>query len=299
MRLLGSGAEWIRLSRTCKLDVNDQEGTMRDGKSSKDKGYEAERPADAPAPFELTPKKVALAAVDWTVSPREKERRARTYYEHGFDPFLADVAATAEAAGCDTVVYALWSHDPRKMKPLDEARVFGSTTKVQTAVLEVFDGKDDRIEVWRRGSAPHRFRQRFTRSTSPASSKQAFMDGLPARTFGSTLLMACGETNIVSTRRDSDEIVDPFDFTGWLKKNRPRLILNPSHSYMRRHEMTTKRALYSKGRTLLTVWNRGAQPPESELPWRAFVNGKERTDDIHEVEFPKTSEIRIGVFEVH
>ena len=109
------------------------------------------------------------------------------------------------------------------------------------------------------------FRQRFTRSTSPASSKQAFMDGLPARPLGSTL-MACGETNIVSTRRDSDEIVDPFGFMGWLRKIRPRLILNPSHSYMRRHEMTAKRALYSEGCTLLTVWNRGEKPPEPQMP---------------------------------
>jgi hypothetical protein len=271
---------------------------MRNDESSKNEVYEAEREKDVPAPFELAPKKVALAAVDWTVLPREKGPRARTYYEHGFAPFLADVAAAAEAEGCDTVVYALWSHDLRKMKPLDEACVFGSTTKVQAAVLEVLDGKDDRIEVWRRGATPHRFRQRFTRSTSPASSKQAFMDGLPARTFGSTLMMACGETNIVSTRRDSDEIVDPFGFTGWLKKNRPRLILNPSHSYMRRPEMTAKRALYSKRRALLTVWNRGAQPPESQVPWRAFVDGKEHTDQIVEVPFAGTREIRIGVFEL-
>jgi len=261
----------------------------------KDEVYEVDRALDAPAPFELAPKKVALAAVDRIVLPREEGPRARTY-EYGFDPFLADVAATAEAAGCDTVVYALWSHDLRKMKPLDEVRVFGSTKKVQTVVLEVLDGKDDRVEVWRKGAAPHSFRQRFTRSKSPPSSKQAFMKGLPARTFGSTLMMACGETNIIATRRDSDEIVDPFGFANWLKKNRPRLILNPGHSYMRRHEMTTKRALYSKGRTLLSVWNRGEHPPESLVPWQAFVDGEERTGQIDEVPFAKSHEIRIGVF---
>lgn len=260
---------------------------------------DAARGPDTPAPFEMEPRKVALAAVDWTVFPRENGARARTCYEHGFDPFLADVAAAAEGEGCDTVVYALWSHDLIKMRPLDEARVFGSTTRVQTAVLEVIDGNDAQIEVWRRRrSAPHRFRQRFTRSTSPTSSKLAFMDGLPARTFGSTLLMACGETNIVSTRRHSDEIVDPFDFSGWLKKNRPRLVLNPSHSYMRRHEMATKRALYSKGRTLLAVWNRGVQAPEARLPWRAFVDGKDLTAEIMEVPFARTAEVRIGVFEL-
>lgn len=67
---------------------------------------------------------------------------------------------------------------------------------------------------------------------------------------------------------------------------------------MRRYEMTTKRALYSRGRTLLSVWNRGEQPPEAQAPWRAFVNGRERTDDVHEVKFPGTHEIRIGTFEL-
>jgi hypothetical protein len=270
----------------------------KDNEDSKHKGYEAERTPDAPASFELESKKIALVAVDWTVSPHEEGSRARTDYDLGFDPFLADVAATTEGQGCETVVYALWSHDLRKMPPLDEARVFGSTTKVQTVVLEVLDGEDGWIEVWRRGAAPHRFRQRFTRSGSPPSCKQAFMDGLPARRFGSTLMMACGETNIVSTRRGSDKIRDPFDFMGWLEQNQPRLILNPSHSYMRRHEMTTKRALYSEGRTLLTVWNRGAKPPESRRPWQAFVDGEDRTDEIDEVAFAGTDEIRIGVFEL-
>lgn len=272
---------------------------MQDEENDKDKEYEAKREPDPPAPFELAPRKIALAAVDWLVSPREKGPRARTHWGHGFDPFLADVAETAEAAGCDTVVYALWSYDLHRMTPLDEARVFGSTTKVEAAILEVLDVDGARIEVWRRGAPQHRFRQRFTRSSSPTSSKQAFMEGLPARTFGSTLIVACGETNIVSTRRDSVEIVDPFDFRGWLKEKRPLLVLNPSHSYMRRHEMKTKRALYSKGRTLLAVWNRGEKPPESAVPWGAFVNGKECTDQIEPIPFAKTDEIRIGVFELH
>jgi hypothetical protein len=281
-------------SRQCE---NERQGaTMREDKSRKDETYEAERDPDAPASFELAPKKIALAAVDWTV-PQETRSRARTC-EDGFDPFLADVAQAAESAGCDTIVYALWSHDLRKAKPLDEARVFGSTTKVRTAILEVFDDDEARIEVWRRGVPPQHFRQRFTRSNSPPTSKQAFMDGLPARTFGSTLIMACGEANIVSTRRDSDEIVDPFGFMDWLQQSRPRLILNPSHSYMRRYEMTTKRSLFSEGRTALTVWNRGEKPPEPELPWRAFVDSEDRTGEILEIEFANTSEIRVGVFEL-
>ena len=80
--------------------------------------------------------------------------------------------------------------------------------------------------------------------------------------------------------------------------NRPTLVLNPSHSYMRCYEMTTKRALYSKGRTLLTVWNRGEKPPEAAQPWLAFVNGVDRADGVVEVPFATSREIGIGVFEV-
>jgi len=59
---------------------------MRDDKSRKDETYEAEREPDAPASFELRPKKIALTAVDWT-APKEPGPRARAC-EDGFDPFF-------------------------------------------------------------------------------------------------------------------------------------------------------------------------------------------------------------------
>lgn len=90
--------------------------------SGKDETYDGARAADEAAPFEIAPRKVALAAVDWFATPREKGTRARTYYDHGFDPFLADIASAADAEGCDTVVYALWSHDLRRMKMKMKAR---------------------------------------------------------------------------------------------------------------------------------------------------------------------------------
>lgn len=94
----------------------------------------------------FAPRKVVLAAMDWSATPRATAPiHARTYHDHGFGPFLADAASAADAEGYDTVVYALWSRD---MSPLHEALVFRTTTKVQTAVLQVLDGQDARIEVW-------------------------------------------------------------------------------------------------------------------------------------------------------
>ena len=86
----------------------------------------------------------------------------------------------------------------------------------------------------------------------------------------------------------------------WLSRAHAKLILNPSHDYMRRPEMKKKRALFSQGsRVVLSVWNRGNKPPEARAPWQAFADGKEISAWIREVCFPKTKEIRIGVFDVH
>ena len=139
---------------------------------------------DRPALFRVVPKRVALAAVDWCAAT--KETTSRTDYECGFDPYLTDIAEVADAEGCDTIVYSLWSHDVRSMGRLNQRRVFGSTAKVKTVFLEVADGCERRfIEVWRKGdSTPHRFVQRFSRASDAPRKKEAFMAGLPARTFG-------------------------------------------------------------------------------------------------------------------
>lgn len=254
---------------------------------------------DPPAQFQVTPHRVALVAVDWYAAT--KRTTSRTDYEYGFDPFLGDVCRVADVERCDTIVYSLWSHDERTMGRLDERRLFGATTGVKTIFLETADANGEfRVEVWRKGSStPHRFAQRLRTSTESAEKKSAVMNGLSSRTFGSTLFLVCGEANITSTQRDSAALTDPFGFMKWLATADPKLILNPSHDYMRRPEMKTKRSRYSRGgRTVLSVWNRGNKWPEASEPWQAFVDGKEVTDQVREVAFPKTTEIRVGVVDV-
>jgi hypothetical protein len=254
---------------------------------------------DPRAHFQVLPKRVALAAVDLYAAT--KKTTSRTDYKYGFDPFLGEIAKVANANGCDTIVYSLWSHDEAQMRPLNERRLFGATSKVKTIFLEATDlnGKS-RIEVWQKGCpAPHCFEQCFSRSRARVADKQAFMDGLPARKFGSTLFLACGEANIISTQRNSSSLTDPFGFMTWLADANPEVIINPSHDYMQRPEMKTKRALYSRGgRTVLSVWNRGHKRSEAADPWQAYVDGKEVSKEIREVSFPKTVEIRLGVFDI-
>lgn len=237
---------------------------------------------DPPAGFELAPRKIALVA-------------ANARPPAGYAPFLADIAAAADAQGCDTLVYAL---APPGMSPPTRSQLFGASRAIETIFLEVLHpGGDAVIEVWRKAApTPHRFRQRLVGSQDRVASKRALIDGLPARSFGSTMFLACGEANIISTQRGSMVTVDDFGFMGHLSGR--TLILNPSHTYMVRHEMKEKRRRYSEdGRVVLSVWNPGYQLHESDAPWQAFADGKEVTEQIARVAFAQRS-IHLGVFDL-
>jgi hypothetical protein len=237
---------------------------------------------DPPADFTLAPRKVALVAAD--------ARPAA-----GYAPFLAEIAAAADAQGCDTIMYAL---APGGVSPATQSQLFGSSRAVETIFLEMlYPGGDAVIEVWRKAtSTPHRFRQRLVGAQDRVASKRALIDGLPARTFGSTMFLACGEANIIATQRGSAATVDDFGFMAHLLGG--ALILNPLHTYMVRHEMKEKRRRYSEdGRVVLSVWNPGYQQHEPEVPWQAFANGREITDRISRVAFAHRS-IHLGVFEL-
>lgn len=237
---------------------------------------------DPPADFTLAPRRVALVA-------------AAARPAAGYAPFLADIAATADAQGCDTIVYAL---APGGMSPATQAQLFGSSRTVETIFLEtLYPGGDAVIEVWRKAApTPHRFRQRLVGAQDRVASKRALIDGLPARTFGSTMFLACGEANIIATQRGSAATVDEFGFMAHLLGG--TLILNPLHTYMIRHEMKEKRRRYSEhGRVVLSVWNPGYQLHEPDVPWQAFVNGREITDRISRVAFAQRS-IHLGMFDL-
>jgi hypothetical protein len=237
---------------------------------------------DPAAHFVLAPNRVALVAADADAT-------------FGYAPFFSDIAETADAAGCDTVVYAL---APRPGIPLvTHSQLFGRARKVATVFLEVTEPDGSAVvEVWRRGlRIPHRFRQRLVRSQDADGTKRALMRGLAARTFGPTMFLACGEVNIVSTQRGSSTTIDRHGFLPALAGR--RLILNSSHTYMVRPETKEKRRRYSMdGRVVLAVWNPGYQVRETNPPWQVFVDGNEATELIDPIEFAAEPLIHIGVY---
>ena len=120
--------------------------------------------------------------------------------------------------------------------------------------------------------------QHFGKSSDPDADKQAFMNDLPTRRVTDGLLVLCGETNIASTHRRSDDFSDPHGFTDRLGEMNVGPILNPIHGYMTRYEMWKKRRHYSLGgRTVISVWNQGRRKggPSSTTAWsgqRPFGN---------------------------
>jgi hypothetical protein len=206
--------------------------------------------------------------------------------------------------GCDTILYALYTWDRDSAVSRNHDAIFDGLAHVQRVILEVGQPaleSFDHVEVWLRGQqAPLLTHQRFATSTSPDASKQAFMTDLANRLVADALLVICGETNIASTIRGSDDFFDPYGFTERLREMNTRLILNPIHDYMRRYEMREKLRYYSLGgRTVVSVWNQG-KGKEAHLPWTVFHAGEERTDAVRELSRPfgDRPDIRIGIVDL-
>ena len=175
---------------------------------------------------------------------------------------------------------------------------------VRSVFLEVGSPEEETFDhaeiIQRENPEPFVVRQCFAASGDPSRGKAAFIADLKNRKFGDSLLMLCGESNIVSTMRGTGELHDPFGFIELLREMEIRLILNPIHDYMRRYEMRVKRREYSRGGvTVLSVWNCG-KGRESETPWTAFRDGEERTASVLQLAqpFPDRPDIRIGIVDV-
>jgi very-short-patch-repair endonuclease len=243
-------------------------------------------------------RRVALVSHDYTV---DYAGGLWDYSEHA-----ARINELCDQEGCDTILYSLYTWDERSSLPRSRAAFFNDLAHVRRIILET--GNLDQgmelgyphlaVEVWQRDKPqPIVMRQRFAMSGEPWDRKKAFIDELPSRRIADALVMICGESNIASVMRGSDEFFDPYDFHNLPVMRETRVILNPIHDYMRRYEMREKRRYYSRGgKAVLSVWNRG-KGKESALPWTVFHDGEERTETVKELPTPFADrpDIRIGV----
>ena len=225
-----------------------------------------------------------------------------------FSEHFHRINRTLDAAGCDTILYALYTWSHGSPVPRDYASVFDGMENVQTIILEL--GEPDapqeslRTEIWdRKRTVPATVHQHFSTSGDRMGRKEAFMRDLSNRVHRDAALMLCGESNIISTVRDGEAISDPYDFLPWLDAMHIQVVLNPIHDYMVRYEMKTKRGHYSRrGRTVIAVWNKGKRRgSEAANPWTVHHDGVDRTYNVQELKLdtPGRADYRAGVVDIN
>jgi len=258
-------------------------------------------PPPAGAQPRLAPMRLAVVARDWLQERTSGQGRFRG--SKGFAPHFPEIARLANGHGADTLLFSLWSHNADTLGDLPRNELFPRDTRHAAVILGVTRNGKEEVEVWvRLRRSPVLLHQEFARTADARAGKERLMAGLAGRIFGSSLILICGEMNLIRTQRTTRAIVDDFDVLSRLRAHGVELVLNPIHDYMRRFEMPVKRkALASGTSTVVCVWNRGLKDgSEALLPWAAYRKGETITDQIQEIELPIASQpgVRVGILDL-
>lgn len=265
------------------------------------KGSVADGPMPATGVESFSIKRVALVSHDYEVTTAEGDWDYEARHFRGINVLCDELK-------CDAILYASYTLARMRAARL-RSKAFDGTMNLRAIFVEVCDftprgPKNMVTQAWLRDhEQPFSMQQRFGTSGSSMAAKECFVEDLPSRRFGNVLFILCGETNIVRTNREDDEIEDDSGIDKHLKSEKISVVLNPIHDYMRRPEMNKKRRYLSKGgRTALSVWNLG-KGREPKLPWTFFHNGHDRTDEVELVDSSTyggkvREDVRIGIVDL-
>jgi hypothetical protein len=245
--------------------------------------------------------RIAVIARDWLSESRAREH-GFTNRNIGLAPFFSEIARCCSAQRADLLLFCLWTHSEDDDGRLAKHQLFPAGTTHRVVIVEVTRKGKEWMELWHRAHrSPVRFLQCFSRSSESRDKKLRFMRDLDQRQLGRLLIIICGESNIVNTRRGAG-IVDAFHIREQLKRRGVRVILNPIHDYMRRYEMSRKRAALSRWtQVMVSVWNRGSKGgAEARLPWQLHVGGRRADAWIREVVEPVSGQpgVRVGMLDL-
>lgn len=77
----------------------------------------------------MSPKKIAMVAVDWCRGYEDDKSRRHDYYQFGFSSLFQGIAETCDREGCDTILYASFSHSEHEHRALKKREIFGPQPK--------------------------------------------------------------------------------------------------------------------------------------------------------------------------
>ena len=237
-------------------------------------------------------KKVAVVSHNYNLS--------NSHGHQDFAEHTSRIHSVCDGEWCDTLLYSLFTWDENSPIRRNHQTIFGELKNVRCVILEVGNKKTPNkfVEVWlKEEERPRIMSQCFAKSSDLYERKRDFIRSIPKRIVGNALIAICGESNIVNYIPSNGNFRDEFAFNGELEARGVRVVFNPLHDYMRRHEMKKKRAYYSRNqRLVITVWNMG-RGRESSIPWTVFYNEANITTQVREVlpQIKGRLDIRIGI----
>lgn len=228
---------------------------------------------------------------------------AREYLADDFREHLSDLIAIAEKQRCESLMLSLFSLDRKASHEIPE--LLERCHHLKNIILETGDlttEEDLQTEVWvRHLDRPFIFKRQFAQSSEPPDRKSRLVQQLPYRVFGESVVLICGEANILKVDRRKKRVVDQFGVLPKLEQSGVRFVLNGWHTKAFRYEINEKRKALSKGRLLVSVWNTWKERGrDGKIPWIAYANGNNITGRIRELDKPiiRRPDIRVGILQV-
>ncbi len=231
-----------------------------------------------------------------------------------FSHVMPEVLKMLDEAGCDLVLFSLYSLVPRP--DFDPRAAFTGLRNIKLICVEKFrDNKrgrrPDKYIVYHKaesGWQPYRLRQLFSRVNRKADHEaveKLVTEELPRRILGNCCLLICGETNGVKYDRQVKAVRDVYGLRAAIPPE-ATIILNPVHDRMTRFEMKLKgRFLSENNRWVLTIWNKGKLDERGRTrdgtgpAWTVFHNAAlqavRKITNSPEIE----SEIEIGIVDLN
>ena len=259
----------------------------------------------------LTPKininKIGIISRDY----RKREENGFRDFSHAFESILT----TLDEQACDSVLFSLYTLEKRPSFDVLQILKRLNIESIKAVFIEEFkDDGEKRTPIeyviylkgkheWREQRLAQNFaRAKEMKKTVVESFKKEVEE---QRLFGNFTVLICGESNIVKYKMATKNIEDPHQYRASLNRD-IKVILNPIHDRMTRHEMKLKREYLSRhNRWVLSVWNKGRSDKNGKVKnyrtpdWTVFCNGEERELKPIQCNVSSQADIQIGIIYLH
>ena len=227
-----------------------------------------------------------------------------------FSYSMPNVLKLLDNEKCDTALFSLFSIDRRNKFSVLNVLKKCELEHIKTVLLEEFKDGTPRLGVdfgfvvfylTAQGWKEYRLEQKFgtLKDMKKGEINDFVTKEMPKRFLGNCCVLLCGEINGVKYSMEDKQVNDEFGLRKSIP-NKVKIILNPTHDRMIRHEMPCKKKFLSEnGPWVISVWNKGKVYKDGKVrkepnpAWSVFYDGKEKAVDLIQNEFG----VEIGIFD--